>query len=202
MAEVVVTDSDREVARGALIEGHHHCKATNYVPNGVKPCDCDFGAIAGCKERLESVARATAFARKAAVGDHDENISFEEAKKLLGEARANEVRDATLALYTQAAEYAATKGIIIADTKFEFGADAAGRIHLIDEILTPDSSRFWPVAEYKVGMSPPSFDKQFVRDWLETQPWNKKAPAPRLPADIIARTAGKYREALRLLAGA
>ncbi len=93
----------------------------------------------------------------------------------------------------------ATRGIIIADTKFEFGTDAAGKIYLIDEILTSDSSRFWPMAEYKVGMSPPSFDKQFVRDWLEKQPWNKKAPAPRLPADIIAKTAEKYREALRLL---
>ena len=109
------------------------------------------------------------------------------------------MRDAAISLYTHAAEFAATRGIIIADTKFEFGADDAGRIYLIDEILTSDSSRFWPIAQYKVGMRPPSFDKQFVRDWLEKQPWNKKAPAPRLPADIIAKTAEKYREALRLL---
>jgi phosphoribosylaminoimidazole-succinocarboxamide synthase len=136
---------------------------------------------------------------KAPAGQHDENISFAEAEQRVGKEVARQVRDAAISLYTHAAEYAATRGIIIADTKFEFGTDAAGRVYLIDEILTPDSSRFWPMAEYKVGMSPPSFDKQFVRDWLETQPWNKKAPAPRLPADIIARTAGKYREALRLL---
>ena len=109
------------------------------------------------------------------------------------------MRDAAISLYPHAAEYAAARGIIIADTKFEFGTDAAGRVYLIDEILTSDSSRFWPLAQYKVGMSPPSFDKQFVLDWLEKQPWNKKAPAPRLPADIIAKTAEKYREALRLL---
>jgi phosphoribosylaminoimidazole-succinocarboxamide synthase len=133
------------------------------------------------------------------MGQHDENIAFSEAEQRVGKEAATQVRDAAISLYTHAAEYAATRGIIIADTKFEFGTDAAGRVYLIDEILTPDSSRFWPMAEYKVGMSPPSFDKQFVRDWLEQQPWNKKAPAPRLPEDIIARTAAKYREALRLL---
>ena len=136
---------------------------------------------------------------KAPAGQHDENISFEEAEQRVGKETARQVRDASIALYTHAAEFAATRGIIIADTKFEFGTDAAGKVYLIDEILTSDSSRFWPVAQYKVGMSPPSFDKQFVRDWLEKQPWNKKAPAPRLPADIIAKTAEKYREALRLL---
>ncbi len=136
---------------------------------------------------------------KAPAGHHDENISFAEAEARIGSAAATTVRDAAISLYTHAAEYAATRGIIIADTKFEFGTDAAGRVYLIDEILTSDSSRFWPMAQYKVGMSPPSFDKQFVRDWLEQQPWNKKAPAPRLPADIIAKTAEKYREALRLL---
>jgi phosphoribosylaminoimidazole-succinocarboxamide synthase len=109
------------------------------------------------------------------------------------------VRDAAISLYTQAAEFAATKGIIIADTKFEFGLDANGVVHLIDEILTPDSSRFWPAASYQVGMSPPSFDKQFVRDWLETQDWNKKAPAPKVPAEVAQATADKYAEALRLL---
>ena len=136
---------------------------------------------------------------KAPAGVHDENISFAEAEERVGKEVAAQVRDASIMLYTQAAEYAAKRGIIIADTKFEFGTDAAGKVYLIDEILTSDSSRFWPMAEYQVGMSPPSFDKQFVRDWLEKQPWNKKAPAPRLPADIIARTAEKYREALRLL---
>ena len=138
-------------------------------------------------------------ATKAAAGSHDENIDFTEAVRIVGAGRAEDVRRYAIALYTEAARYAAGRGIIIADTKFEFGVDAAGRLHLIDEALTPDSSRFWPAAEYRVGTNPPSFDKQFVRDWLETQPWNKKAPAPALPADILARTAQKYGEALRLL---
>ena len=138
---------------------------------------------------------------KAAVGDHDENISFEEAKKLLGDARAEEVKNATLALYTQAADYAATKGIIIADTKFEFGVDEAGTLYLIDEALTPDSSRFWPANQYQVGSNPPSFDKQFVRDWLEASGWDKQSAAPRIPAEVLQKTAEKYREAQRLLLG-
>ncbi len=140
-------------------------------------------------------------ATKAPAGQHDENIPFEEAERTVGADRAARVRDASLELYRQAVAYAATRGIIIADTKFEFGADAAGAIHLIDEILTPDSSRFWPASEYRVGISPPSFDKQFVRNWLEQQAWNKKPPAPALPPDILAKTAEKYREALRLLTG-
>jgi phosphoribosylaminoimidazole-succinocarboxamide synthase len=139
---------------------------------------------------------------KAAVGDHDENISFAQAVELLGEARANEVRDATLALYSEAANYAATKGIIIADTKFEFGVDEAGKLYLIDEALTPDSSRFWPADQYHVGSNPPSFDKQFVRDWLEASGWNKRDPAPSIPRDVLQKTADKYREALAKLTGA
>ena len=139
---------------------------------------------------------------KAAVGDHDENISFEEAKKLLGADMAEQVKKATLALYTAAADYALTRGIIIADTKFEFGTDKAGKLYLIDEALTPDSSRFWPADQYKVGSNPPSFDKQFVRDWLETSGWNKKPPAPQVPAEVLQKTADKYREAQRLLTGA
>jgi phosphoribosylaminoimidazole-succinocarboxamide synthase len=138
---------------------------------------------------------------KAAVGDHDENISFEETKKLLGAEMAEKVKNATLALYTQAADYALTRGIIIADTKFEFGTDAAGTLYLIDEALTPDSSRFWPAEQYKVGSNPPSFDKQFVRDWLEASGWNKQAPAPQVPAEVLQKTADKYREAQRLLTG-
>ena len=138
---------------------------------------------------------------KAAVGEHDENISFEQAKQLLGEARANEVRAATLALYTEAAEYAAGKGVIIADTKFEFGVDESGKMYLIDEALTPDSSRFWPADSYRVGISPPSFDKQYVRDYLETLDWNKRAPGPRLPPEVIAQTAARYEEALRQITG-
>ncbi len=139
---------------------------------------------------------------KAAVGDHDENISFARAAELLGEARAAEVRDATLRLYIEAADYAATRGIIIADTKFEFGVDEAGKLYLIDEALTPDSSRFWPADQYRVGSNPPSFDKQFVRDWLEASGWNKRAPAPHVPQDILQKTADKYREALIKLTGA
>jgi len=138
-------------------------------------------------------------ASKAPAGQHDENITFAEAEKTIGAALASKVRDLSIRLYAEAAQYAATRGIIIADTKFEFGTDERGNVVLIDEALTPDSSRFWPAADYRVGISPPSFDKQFVRDWLETQPWNKKHPAPALPADVLAKTSEKYREALRLL---
>ena len=136
---------------------------------------------------------------KAPMGEHDENISFEEAKRLIGADLAEKVKQAAIGLYSEAAEYALTKGIIIADTKFEFGLDEAGELYLIDEILTPDSSRFWPKDEYRPGRNPPSFDKQYVRDWLETQDWNKQAPAPALPRDVIEKTAEKYREALMRL---
>jgi phosphoribosylaminoimidazole-succinocarboxamide synthase len=138
-------------------------------------------------------------ASKAPAGQHDENISFADVEALLGAALAAQVRDTSLALYAFAAEHARARGIIIADTKFEFGLDEAGVVHLIDEVLTPDSSRFWPVSSYAVGISPPSFDKQFVRDWLETQNWNKKAPSPRLPREVLEGTEAKYAEALRLL---
>jgi len=138
---------------------------------------------------------------KAAAGAHDQNITFEQMAALTGRDLATQVRDASLALYRSAAEYALTRGIIIADTKFEFGLDEAGKLVWIDEALTPDSSRFWPVDQYRPGSSPPSFDKQFVRDWLEASGWNKQAPGPLLPADIVARTSEKYREVMtRLLA--
>ena len=136
---------------------------------------------------------------KAALGAHDENIDFAAVEKAIGSALAAQVRDVALQLYREAAEYALTRGIIIADTKFEFGLDAAGRLYLIDEALTPDSSRFWPADSYVVGTSPASFDKQFVRDYLETLDWNKQAPAPHLPPEIIEKTAAKYREALERL---
>jgi len=138
-------------------------------------------------------------ATKAAAGSHDENVSFAEVASLLGEGIASQVRKLSLALYGFAADYALERGIIIADTKFEFGLDDEGRLYLIDEVLTPDSSRFWPVEEYEVGISPPSFDKQFVRDYLETLDWDKTAPGPELPAAVIEKTAEKYREALRRL---
>jgi len=136
---------------------------------------------------------------KAGVGEHDENISFEAVQILLGPAMAEQVKSATLALYTEAANYALTRGIIIADTKFEFGVDGAGKLYLIDEAITPDSSRFWPADQYQVGSNPPSFDKQFVRDWLESSGWNKQPPAPQVPAEVLQKTAEKYREAQRLL---
>ena len=136
---------------------------------------------------------------KAEAGAHDENISFEKTEGLLGTALAAEVRDAAIALYKEAAEYALTKGIIIADTKFEFGLDGSGKLYLIDEALTPDSSRFWPADQYAPGANPPSFDKQYVRDWLESINWNKKPPAPELPAEVASRTGEKYREALSRL---
>jgi phosphoribosylaminoimidazole-succinocarboxamide synthase len=133
---------------------------------------------------------------KAEIGTHDENIDFATVEKTIGPAMATQVRDAALRLYSEAAAYALTRGIIIADTKFEFGLDEAGKLYLIDEVLTPDSSRFWPADTYKVGTSPASFDKQFVRDYLETLDWNKQSPGPKLPAEILEKTAAKYREAL------
>lgn len=136
---------------------------------------------------------------KAAVDQHDENVSFEHTVALMGQDLAEQVRDASLKLYKEAASYAKERGIIIADTKFEFGVDKAGILYLIDEALTPDSSRFWPVDEYQVGISPPSFDKQYVRDYLETLDWDKKMPSPTLPAEVAEYCAAKYREAeLRL----
>ncbi len=138
---------------------------------------------------------------KAAVGEHDENISFDETVKLLGQELAEKVRNFSIKVYSEAAEFAREKGIIIADTKFEFGLDNSGKIFLIDEALTPDSSRFWPASEYRSGISPPSYDKQFVRDYLETLDWNKQEPGPEMPQEIIQKTANKYREAERLLTG-
>jgi phosphoribosylaminoimidazole-succinocarboxamide synthase len=136
---------------------------------------------------------------KAAVGDHDENISFEQCEAIIGAELAAQVRDTAIALYSKAVEYAATRGIIIADTKFEFGLDEHGSLTLMDEVLTPDSSRFWPADSYVVGKNPPSFDKQFVRDWLESTGWNKQPPAPAVPAEVAQKTADKYREALTRL---
>ncbi len=141
-------------------------------------------------------------ATKAELGAHDENIAYDQVVTLIGRGLAEQVRATALALYSFAAAHALARGIIIADTKFEFGVDEAGRLTLIDEALTPDSSRFWPVDTYKPGMSPPSFDKQFVRDYLETLDWNKKAPGPHLPAEIIDKTSQKYAEALRRLTAA
>ncbi len=136
---------------------------------------------------------------KAELGVHDENIDYDATVRLVGPSLAAQVRDMTLRIYREAAEYALPRGIIIADTKLEFGVDAQGTLHLIDEVLTPDSSRFWPAEHYTPGTSPESFDKQFVRDWLETLDWDKTPPGPELPPEIVERTAAKYREALRRL---
>ena len=139
---------------------------------------------------------------KAEAGEHDENISFEQAVELLGSGLAEKVRRLSLTIYQQAAEYARERGIIIADTKLEFGTDRNGELFLIDEVLTPDSSRFWPAASYRTGISPPSFDKQYVRDYLETLDWDKQAPGPVLPEEVIQQTSAKYKEAQdRLLSG-
>lgn len=141
-------------------------------------------------------------ATKAAVGEHDENIDFDTMSNLVGRDLAKQIREVSIALYTKASDYAARQGIIIADTKFEFGLDENGTLTLMDEVLTADSSRFWPADQYQVGISPPSYDKQFVRDYLESIPgWNKKAPAPALPQEIIEKTAGKYRQAYEILTG-
>jgi len=212
--DVVKTDADREQVKGrafvvkrlkplpieAIVRGY-------LVGSGWKDYKktgslCGIALPAGLQEAQKLPEPLFTPSTKAAAGEHDENISFEEVKKLLGEARAVEVRNATLALYTQAAEYALTKGIIIADTKFEFGEDATGTLYLIDEALTPDSSRFWPADQYKVGSNPPSYDKQFVRDWLESIGWNKQPPAPAVPAEVLQKTSDKYQEALRRLIGA
>ena len=138
---------------------------------------------------------------KAAVGEHDENISVAQVEALIGKDMTAQVAKAAIALYSEAAKYALTKGIIIADTKFEFGLDDKGVLHVMDEVLTPDSSRFWPAESYQIGGNPPSYDKQYVRDWLESCGWNKKPPAPALPADVAARTSAKYMEAFEKLTG-
>ncbi len=161
---------------------------------------CGVQLPAGLKQAQKLPQPIFTPAAKAEVGTHDENISFEKACEMVGEDIARQIRDYSLALYQRAAEYALTKGIIIADTKFEFGQDENGTVRLMDEVLTPDSSRFWPSDQYNEGMSPPSYDKQYIRDWLETQPWNKTSPSPRLPEDVIEKTSEKYREALRRLA--
>ena len=163
------------------------------------------GAICGIKlpaglQQAEKLPQAIfSPSTKAEIGRHDENINFAKTAEILGRDLAQRVRDVSIRLYTEAADYARTRGIIIADTKFEFGTDAVGDLYLIDEALTPDSSRFWPADSYRTGISPPSFDKQYVRDYLETLDWNKTAPGPHLPAEVIKNTATKYREALERL---
>jgi phosphoribosylaminoimidazole-succinocarboxamide synthase len=182
------------VARGYLIgSGWKDYQATGAV--------CGIPLPAGLQLAQQLPEPIFTPATKAEMGDHDENISYAQVEKLIGADLAKTVKDTTLRLYREAAAFARVRGIIIADTKFEFGRDDEGRLHLIDEVLTPDSSRFWPADRYKPGSSPPSFDKQFIRDYLETLDWNKTAPGPKLPAEIIEKTAANYREALTRLTG-
>ena len=167
---------------------------------------CGVQLPAGLKNASKLPAPIYTPAAKAAVGDHDENITFEKTVEMIGLDLATRIRDLSIQIYQAASEIAATKGIIIADTKFEFGLDAEGTLTLMDEVLTPDSSRFWPAESYQEGINPPSFDKQFVRDWLEQakvdgKPWDKTPPAPRVPNEVIAKTAAKYQEALERLTG-
>lgn len=211
--ETVVAEDEREQVRGRamvvkrlkpiLIE----CVARGYIIGGgwkdyqATGCVCGIKLPEGLKQAEKLPELIFTPAAKAEVGTHDENISFEKVVELYGESIATQLRDLTISLYKKAADFAATKGIIIADTKFEFGLDENGQVCLMDEVLTPDSSRFWPAESYEVGMSPPSYDKQFIRDWLETQTWDKTPPAPVPPAEIIEKTAAKYREALVKLSG-
>lgn len=182
------------VARGYLIgSGWKDYQSTGAV--------CGIALPAGLQLAQQLPEPIFTPATKAEIGDHDENIDYTTVERLIGADLAKKVKETTLRLYREAAAFARIHGIIIADTKFEFGQDKDGRLHLIDEVLTPDSSRFWPADQYKVGISPPSFDKQFVRDYLDALDWNKQAPGPKLPADVIEKTAAKYREALTRLTG-
>ena len=160
---------------------------------------CGIRLPAGLKRASQLPEPIFTPATKAEFGEHDENITFEQMAKIVGDARAKEVRETAIRLYKAAAEYALERGIIIADTKFEFGVDAAGKLHLIDEALTPDSSRFWPLATYRVGESPESFDKQYVRNWLDSIGFARKPPAPPMPPEVARRTSEKYQEALTRL---
>lgn len=177
------------VVRGYLIgSGWRDYLATGQV--------CGIDLPAGMRQAEQLPETLFTPASKAAAGDHDENISYDAVVDLIGEKMASHVRDVSIQIYERAARFAMDRGIIIADTKFEFGVDEEGRLHIIDEALTPDSSRFWPVDSYEIGTSPPSFDKQFVRDYLDTLDWDKTPPGPELPADVLQQTGAKYREAL------
>jgi len=182
------------IVRGYLVgSGWKEYKAKGTV--------CDIPLPAGLQEASKLPAPLFTPSSKAAVGEHDENISLAQCAELIGADMVEQVAKAAIALYTQAAEYALTRGIIIADTKFEFGLDENGVLHVMDEVLTPDSSRFWPAESYVVGKNPPSYDKQYVRDWLEASGWNKTPPAPALPADVASKTSEKYMEAFERLTG-
>ncbi|MFV0455948.1 MAG: phosphoribosylaminoimidazolesuccinocarboxamide synthase [Pseudomonas sp.] len=193
----VVAKRLKPVAVEAIVRGYIVGSGwKEYLQSGTV---CGIQLPAGLKEAAKLPQPIFTPSTKAAVGDHDENISFEQCEAIIGAELAAKVRDVSIALYSAAVEYAATRGIIIADTKFEFGLDEDGTLTLMDEVLTPDSSRFWPADSYREGSNPPSFDKQFVRDWLNSTGWNKEPPAPALPDEIARKTADKYREALTRL---
>ncbi len=210
--ETVVAPAEREQVRGramvvrrlrplpieAVVRGYLAGSGwKDYQQTGAV---CGVALPAGLKQASQLPAPIFTPATKAELGEHDENIAFDRMQQIVGAELADRVREVSIALYRRAADYAAARGIIIADTKFEFGLDAAGTLTVMDEVLTPDSSRFWPADTWAEGTSPASFDKQFLRDWLETVPgWNKQPPPPALPADVIASTAARYREALERL---
>ncbi len=211
--ETVVAPDEREQVRGrsivvrklkplpieAVVRGYLEGSGWKEYREGGKVCGI---ALPPGLERASKLPQPIFTpATKAEFGEHDENITFEQMAKTVGEARAKEVRDTAIRLYTTAADYALTRGIIIADTKFEFGLDEAGRLHLIDEALTPDSSRFWPLETWKVGSSPESYDKQYVRNWLDAIGFQRKPPAPPMPEDVARNTSLKYLQALQKLAG-
>ena len=209
--ETVVAREEREQVRGraivvkkmktlpveAVVRGYLEGSGWKEYSEGGKVCGVPLPP--GLKRASKLPEPIFTPATKAEAGHHDENISFERMAQMLGEARAKEVRDTAIKLYTAAAEYALARGIIIADTKFEFGVDESGKLHLIDEALTPDSSRFWPLSSWKEGASPESFDKQYVRNWLDAIGFERKPPAPAMPADVAAKTSEKYQEAARRL---
>jgi phosphoribosylaminoimidazole-succinocarboxamide synthase len=210
--ETVVTEEERPQVRGrsvvvkklnplpieAVVRGYISGSGWKDYQKTGKVCGIDLPA--GLQQAQKLPQPIFTPATKAQSG-HDENISFAQVEKLIGRALAEKVRDVSIQLYKEAADYAAQKGILIADTKFEFGLNDRNELVLIDEVLTADSSRFWPKDSYQVGISPPSYDKQYVRDYLETLDWNKEPPPPKLPPDVIARTSEKYREALQRLTG-
>jgi phosphoribosylaminoimidazole-succinocarboxamide synthase len=211
--ETVVAPGEREQVRGraivvkrmqtlpveAVVRGYLEGSGWKEYSEGGKVCGVPLPP--GLKRASKLPQPIFTPATKAEAGHHDENISFERMAQMVGEVRAQEVRDTAIRLYKAAAEYALARGIIIADTKFEFGVDAAGKLHLIDEALTPDSSRFWPLATWKEGASPESFDKQYVRNWLDGIGFQRKPPAPAMPEEVARRTSEKYQEAARRLMG-
>ena len=206
--ESVVAPGERDQVRGrAIVVNKYHVLPIEAVVRGylegsgwkeyqATQSVCGVHLPAGLQRASKLPSPIFTPATKAETGEHDENIDFATCEQIIGVARAAEVRDTAIRLYSEAAAFALTKGIIIADTKFEFGLDAAGALHVIDEVLTPDSSRFWPLESYKVGASPESFDKQYIRNWLDAIDFNRMPPAPAVPIDIAQKTSDKYREAL------